>query len=185
MWPLPDDGFFPHFDSRGDDLDARLARQVRDRLGAGDRGLRVDVQNGVVLLSGSAASPAARRAALRSARSVPGVREVCNRVHVADDAEVIPATGPTEPETDRVFAEIVAGILELRPPCPPRRRRPPVAWVVAVLLSLVWAGTSVVVLAAGGAGAAAACQVLAVIVAVTLVRRRIRRRRSRRIGRTG
>ena len=181
MWPLPDEGFFPPFDDRGDDRDARLARQVRERLGAVGR-IRVDVQNGVALLSGTAASTDERRSALWIARSVPGVRDVCNAVHVPDDADVADVTGSAGPDADRAFAEITAGLLvPPAPPTPRRRRASFVTWAAVVLLTFAWVSTSVVVLAVGGLGVAIACQILAVMVAIAAWPLR-RRRHNRRTG---
>jgi hypothetical protein len=102
---------FDRAGGRADNLDARLARQVRHRLGARDPGVRAEVQNGVAVLTGTVESAEERRAAVRVTRSVPGVRDVCNAMCVIGDADPAGGIGAAERDDDRVFAEIIAAVL--------------------------------------------------------------------------
>lgn len=140
MQPMPDDAFFAQrrVPSRGCmERDRRLALAVVLRLGNDVRtrreGVRVAAQNGVVLLSGTAGSWAARRTAGAVAGGTPGALDVCNALCVDPDA---PDRRPSDP-----FAELVASVGE-----PSRPRVLSGAWlrvvrpgpVLAALLLLVW-----------------------------------------------
>src|SRR5687768_837201 len=89
MWPWPDDGWgFP--DSRRPhpeiDRDVRLTYEVADALLADDRTrqqrVTVEVQNGVVLLSGTVHDQHTAEAVTALIRQVPGVRDVSNTMRI-------------------------------------------------------------------------------------------------------
>jgi hypothetical protein len=130
MWPFPDDGFSGSADSRSTasgDADARLARQVAERLAADertrDRGITVQAQNAVVILTGVVDHEDAKLVAPVTARSTHGVRDVCDALVVRGPAGSTPAS-PDRGSPDVLygadqsnharphrFAEIVAELL--------------------------------------------------------------------------
>jgi hypothetical protein len=140
MWPMPDDGFYwagRRF-SATDSPDVRLAFRVAERLQADDRSRRVtiEVQNRVVVLTGSVDSREARDDIAGTARGIDGVTDVCNALRVNGDD--VP---------DR-FASIVA---ELQEPDPARRLLPSRLVLTMWLLAMVvlWAGLSVLLVRLG------------------------------------
>jgi hypothetical protein len=134
MWPMPDDGFSwagRRF-SPTDSPDVRLAFRVAERLQADERSrhVAVEVQNRVVLLTGSVDSRATKDLLAGVVRSIEGVTDVCNGLRV--DGDDVP---------DR-FASIVADLAE---PDPARDLLPSglalAGWLCA--MAVLWAGLSV------------------------------------------
>ncbi len=86
MVMFPDEGPRDDRPAGARSLDDRLAQQVGERLCADPelrrQHLRVEVQNGVVLLSGTVDSPTGAESAVRLARTTDGVRDVCNALHL-------------------------------------------------------------------------------------------------------
>ncbi|TDC36761.1 BON domain-containing protein [Micromonospora sp. 15K316] len=83
MPPWPDDALYRYLQAPGStNDDARLAALVAQRLGVDwatrHQEIEVTVQNKVVILSGTVASPEVRRTAGDLAWDVPGVLDVCN-----------------------------------------------------------------------------------------------------------
>ncbi len=134
MWPMPDDGFYwagRRF-SATDSPDVRLAFRVAERLPADARSRRVtvEVQNRVVLLTGTVDTRATKEALGELARSIGGVADVCNALRVDRD------------DVPDAFAGIVADLPEPEP----APRGLPGKWVLAAWVSatvVAWAGLSV------------------------------------------
>jgi hypothetical protein len=184
MWPLPDDGWYPQGSRRphpGVDGDVRLTYEVADALLTDDRTRRqritVEVQNGVVLLSGIVHDQRTAEVVAAVVRQVPGVRDVCNsvRTRVKETSETdngaVATSGRRESEA---FDEIVAA-LSLRdgpsyPPAGPSRRLPGQALLLLVALILLPLGW--LVLKLGWPGLLIACGVGAVLVEMSSRRRR-------------
>ncbi|WBB70841.1 BON domain-containing protein [Micromonospora sp. WMMD812] len=87
-WPQPDDPrFHPADDAPLQNEDLRLAALVAQRLCVDwttrRQQIAVAVQNRVVILSGTVASPEARQVAGDLAWDVPGVFDVCNLLRLA------------------------------------------------------------------------------------------------------
>lgn len=94
-----------------DDITTRSIReQVREQLQwdvrVDDDNISVSVSDGVVTLSGTVSSAAARSAAVASAWNVAGVRDVVDRLEVATE---------TQPDLDTALARVVENSLELDP----------------------------------------------------------------------
>ena len=91
LFPMPDDFDLSVVWRRApvDSPDERLARMVRQRLYDDPwtclRRVRVQVQNGVVILEGELESARARWVAAFHAWQTPGVRDVCNMLTEPDD----------------------------------------------------------------------------------------------------
>lgn len=189
MWPLPDEGWGfpgarrPHPEI---DRDVRLTYQVADALLADDRtrNLRVtvEVQNGVVLLSGTVQDQHTAEVVTAVVRQVTGVREVCNavrtRVREAFNADegALATIGQRESEA---FDQIVAALSNRDDPSdsaagspkwPSGRER--LLLVAAVLLLLGW-----LVMTWGWPGLLIACGVGAGVVEMNSRRRRRNRRK--------
>ncbi|MEV1329420.1 BON domain-containing protein [Micromonospora costi] len=86
-WPYPDDpAFGPSGDPEPESEDLRLAALVAQRLAIDwvtrRQQITVAVQNRVVILSGTVASPDAREVAGDLAWDVPGVFDVCNTLRM-------------------------------------------------------------------------------------------------------
>ncbi len=127
MWPFPDDGFSGHAARRSTgsgDADVRLTREVAERLAADvrtrDQRITVQVQDGVVILTGALDDEDAKLVAAVTARSVAGVRDVCNALLVrGPDGATPPSPDRRPPDqldgADRagphLFGEIVADLL--------------------------------------------------------------------------
>jgi hypothetical protein len=177
MWPLPDEGWGFQGAQRPPesvDRDVRLTGEVADALLADERTrqqrVTVEVQNGVVLLSGTV--PDARTAEVVTAlvRQVPSVRDVSNtmRTRVKEalepDEGALATSGQRESDS---FDEIVA---TLSPREESTRRMPGQVrlFLVAVLLLLLgW-----LVMKLGSPGVLIACAVGAVMLEMNFRRRR-------------
>lgn len=161
MWPWPDDGWgLPGAQRppRSVHPDVRLTYEVADALLADDRTRRqritVEVQNGVVLLSGTVPDRRTADVVTAVVCAVPGVREVSDTMR----------GGRRESDT---FDEIVAA---LSPRAEPTRRIPGrgrVLLVAVVLLLLGW-----LVMSLGTPGVLIAIGVGAAMLEMTLRRRR-------------
>jgi hypothetical protein len=188
MWPLPDDGSGFQGARRPPaeiDRDVRLTYEVADALLADERTRRlrvtVEVQCGVVLLSGTVHDQQTAEAATAVVGQVAGVRDVCNavrtRARTAPEADrgALATSGQRDSEA---FGEIVAS-LSLHdgspgPPAAPRRRLPGTTQLLVValiLLPLAW-----LVLTLGWPGLLIACGVGAVMLEMNA------RRRAKRTG---
>jgi len=104
--PMPDDSYPWHGyrpPDRGTHPDIHLAYQVAEKLLTDERTrvlpITVEVQDGVVLLTGRVDGPA-RKTVAAAVRAVPGVRDVSNGLRTVDG---VPASA---------FDEIVAGLQE-------------------------------------------------------------------------
>jgi hypothetical protein len=184
MWPLPGDGW--NFQGarrpgRGDDADVRLTYEVADALLGDERTRRqrvtVEVQNAVVLLSGTVQDQQTAEVVIAVVRQVPGVRDICNslRTRVTETPEAdhgaLATSGQRESE---VFDEIVAAMSPPETSSHPResstRRMPGQAHVLLVAVVLLLLGWLVMKL--GWPGLLIACG-----VAAGMVEMRVRRRR--------
>ncbi|RSM43111.1 hypothetical protein DMB66_53730 [Actinoplanes sp. ATCC 53533] len=114
MWPFPDDGSFSGGRRRfpaTDDPDVRLTYEVADALLSDARTrhqrITVEVQNRVVLLSGTVDSRSSQQAAGDTARGVAGVADICNTLRVTKDDDPEPLA-PGTGEFRKIVAELEA-----------------------------------------------------------------------------
>jgi hypothetical protein len=179
MWPLPAEE--PRNDPRppapgpDDSLSTRVSERLRSDPLVGRHSLTVQVQSGVVLLSGTVDSAAAREAASRIVRDTDGVRDVCTMVGAA-----APGAGPEQPHRSG-FDDIAAGLLADDPSLadPPPVPRSTTSWVVlAVLAAVAWGLVSLLLVTAPWIALVVACAALAVAVELVQHRRRPARRRG-------
>jgi hypothetical protein len=166
--PMPDDSYPWHGyrpPDRGTYPDIHLAYQVAEKLLTDERTrvlpITVEVQDGVVLLTGRVDGPA-RETVAAVVRAVPGVRDVYNGLQTVDG-------GP-----DSAFDEIVAGLQEdgmhaPAAPAPPYGR-----------LFVLFAGVMAVLLATAtfGLGGLLVAAMLATMIIKVGYRRRRRRSTS-------
>lgn len=162
LWPWPDEEFSRRHSGATDDPDTRIALDVVGRL-CEDARLRgqqvtVEVQNRVLILTGTVGSPDTRNAVVASARGVAGIREVCDMLRVSGS----PHAGDEE-----VFDRIVGGLTTetsgaSTPGAPAKDRR--------VLLALLAWGLLSLLTAMLGLAAAAAVAIIAGIVLTLAVR---------------
>ena len=124
MWPLPFDHGFP-FTPRPRPAaapDVRLTCQVIERIlgepTLANEHIVVEVQNGVANLFGSVGSLYARVLAAETARSTPGVIDICNRLRLARTADVTTAMEDLRPDA---FDELIAHFDDDIPDTQPRR----------------------------------------------------------------
>ena len=196
MWPLPDDGFFGNADRRSTgngDADVRLTHQIAERLAADERTrdqrVTVEVQNGVVILSGAVDDENAKLVAGVTARSVHGVRDVCDALVVRGPD----GSSPSSPDRSlglpdcadhtyhadpHRFAEIVAELLtEDRPvtASPWRGLRRPTKLILLILAAIGWGLLSMLMVWQGWIAVLAISMVAAMALTVL----------HRRAGRTG
>jgi hypothetical protein len=189
IWPFPDEPFDRAYRrTPSEALDARLAWRVVETLAADSRVRRqdvtVEVQNGVVMLTGAVDGSRVRAAVADAARGVPGVRDVCNVLRIKEggspvrDAEFDEAALVREP--DDAFGEIAARLAADDPVGAEMGGRPRGAISTAVLVCLL---TVIVVLLAallgmfGSPAVAIGCGVAAVVVERRLSRRGTRGKR--------
>ncbi|HET6532621.1 MAG TPA: BON domain-containing protein [Actinoplanes sp.] len=141
MWPWPEGDPFAT-GGRGfpamDNPDVRLTYEVARRLQADPRmratRIAVEVQNGVVILDGTAGVAEVKQLAADTARGTPGVRDVCNALRVSDDEDKDPL-----PELER--------------PTPPSGGPRRWTWTAgAAALVTAWALLSVVIVILGWVG---------------------------------
>jgi hypothetical protein len=161
MWPWPDESWgFPgaQHPPRSVHPDVRLTYEVADALLADDRTrhqrVTVEVQNGVVLLSGTVPDRRTAEVVTAVARRVPGVRDISDTMR----------GGHREPDA---FDEIVATLsarVDATGRMPGRGR---VLLVAVVLLLLGW-----LVMKLGTPGVLIAVGVSAAMLELTLRRRR-------------
>ena len=172
-WPFPDDGYpdwARHRLPPTDDPDVRLTYRVARELAADDllRGQRitVEVQQGVVLLTGTVDGEQARRTAGLMARTVDGVRDVSNALRVPDAEAAAAGTGM--PRFEDVVADLHIS----------EERRWPRRLAVAVLGGLTWAALCVLMVEFGAIGVLVTCAAVAVTLSVVLSSggRRLKRR---------
>ncbi|GAA0804979.1 BON domain-containing protein [Spirilliplanes yamanashiensis] len=168
-WPFPDDGY-PDWARRrlppADDPDVRLTYRVAQELAADEllRGQRitVEVQQGVVLLTGSVDGERARATAGSAARAVAGVRDVSNALRVPGAGGAAPGTGVPR------FEDVVDGLRVAE------RRRWPRRAAVAVPAAVVWAALCVLMVEFGALGVAVTCVAVAVTATAVAGSRRQR-----------
>jgi hypothetical protein len=183
-WPLPDDGWGFQGARRPPpeiDRDVRLTYEVADALLADDRTrclrVTVEVQNGVVLLSGTVHDQRTKEVATALVRRVLGVRDVRNalrtRVKAGPEADncALATSGQGEPDA---FDEIVASLSlhdnSSAPSAGSSRRQPAMVQLLTVALILLPLGWLVLTL--GWPGLLIACGVGAVMVEMNARRRR-------------
>ena len=175
MWPFPDEGSFPGDRRRSpatDDPDIRLTYRVAEALLSDDRvrhqRVAVEVQNSVVLLSGSVDSSSTKQAAGDTARGVTGVADICNTLRVTDDTEPrAVATGE--------FQRIVAEWGESDAPAGGRlvkARRSMVLW--SILAAGTWIFLTLLMVTSQWTGVALTCVAIGLTLTVTNLRRRRR-----------
>lgn len=192
MWPFPDDGSFdsPSRGPRGaDNPDTRLTHLVADRLLTDPltrrQPITVEVQNQVVLLTGTVDCAETKRAAGDAARRTSGVHDVQNglRVHPVQPpmSPTVPSrTGPARNDTDdgQQFDEIVAGLTTDDRTSVGRtgalRQRTTVTLLV-LFAALTWAVLSILMVRHGWIGVLVACAVGAMALAIRYLRRPGRR----------
>jgi hypothetical protein len=179
-WPLPDDGSSSQGWRRQpatDDPDVRLTRQVADALLSDGRtrhqSITVEVQNRVVLLTGTVDTASARQAARYITRDVHGVADICDSLRVtgpeADDRGL---SGDGER-----FQRIVAD-LQAEGHVPGFPRGPNVAmW--SALAAFTWALLTVLMVTSRWDGVAAVCLAIGVTLKVVHHRRKRSARRKR------
>jgi hypothetical protein len=208
MWPFPDDGFPGHADRRSTehgDASLRLTHQVAERLAADERTrdqrITVEVQNGVVILTGAVDGADAKLVAGITARGVHGVRDVCDALLVrGSDGSSPDRRSPGLPDgadqrnraDPHPFGEIVADLLTDDARVTGSRwvkLRRPIKLVLLVLAAIAWGLLSILMVWQGWVAVLAAIMVTA--MAVTVLHRRARRivvhgraRRPHRAGRT-
>jgi hypothetical protein len=136
MWPMPDDDRFfggQQPQPGAGDPDVRLAFDVAQRLVTDERIGRqrivLEVQHGVVLLTGSVDTPDTRELAGAVAREVPGVRDVSNALHTV------------EGHTDE-FQSIVATLADESPARPPTPSLLTPLLLLSILFIVVTAATA-------------------------------------------
>lgn len=168
MWPLPDDGSFS--DRRrpqpANDPDLQLAYSVAIRMAANPelqhQRITIEVQNRVVLLSGTVDSQGTQQTAGDTARQVDGVRDVCNDIRVDRPADQ-PAAAVTATSSHDPFDQITQRLsAELRPAGRASRRLRRLG--VVVLAALLWAALSVLMVRDAWISVAVTCAVAAVAV---------------------
>jgi len=189
MWWLPDDGWGVQGARRRSesvDRDVRLTYEVADALLADDRTrqqrVTVEVQNGVVLLSGTVHDQHTAEVVTALVRQVPGVRDVSNtirpRVKEALEADEGALATSGQRESD-AFDDIVATLSPHEGPSSPRAGSTGgssglerVFLAAMILLLLGW-----LVMMWGWPGLLIACGVSAVMVEMNSRRRRRNRNR--------
>lgn len=195
VWPFPDDGPFDPASRRlrrADNPDVRLTYQVADQLLAdpriGRQPITVEVQNRVVLLSGTVDCAEAKQAAGDTARRISDVYDVQNglRVHPGEPPASPPGaphTGPARNGADTVdggrqFDDIVAALTTDDPTLATRVRAPRRRVTLAVLFllaALSWAVLSMLMVRHGWIGVLITCAVGATALAIGYGRRPGRR----------
>jgi hypothetical protein len=140
--------------------------------------ITIEVQNGVVLLSGTVDAPQTRQTAGDTARHVDGVLDVCNDIHV-NQPDGQPHDDATASTSD-AFDEIARHLSEHLPPAgrTPRRAAKVTGGVLAALV--LWAALCVLMVRYGPIGVAVTCAVAAITLHVAHGRRR-RPRRTRNV----
>ncbi|MCY1145457.1 BON domain-containing protein [Actinoplanes sp. Pm04-4] len=148
-----------------DDADRDLARRIAEALAADERyrrqPLAVQVQNRVVILTGTVESPEIYDAVTSSVRATTGVRDLCDGILVQD--------GESRMREARQFGELAAR-LAVQPASGTRRGRP--AAVVARVVMLAVTAIIVVIEVAGWLAAVFGVGLLAWTADVLLRRRR-------------
>ncbi|RZU51188.1 BON domain-containing protein [Krasilnikovia cinnamomea] len=95
------------------DPDTRIAWQIVDRLGEHPQWrhqhVTVEVQNRVLILTGTVDSPDTRDALTASARTVHGVRDVCNMLDVSGTQDQRGQFGPSGWATENYGQQFYAG----------------------------------------------------------------------------
>nr|WP_221383251.1 BON domain-containing protein [Actinoplanes polyasparticus] len=175
MWPFPDDGSFSSDRRRfpaTDSPDVRLAYRVAEALLSDERirhqRVAVEVQNRVVLLSGSVDSNSSKQAAGDAAGSITGVADICNTLRVTDDSEPL-AEGAGE------FQRMVAEWDEPEPPGGGRLTKPHRSMVLwSVLAAGTWLVLTLLIVTSQWTGVALTCVAIGLILAVVNRRRRTR-----------
>jgi hypothetical protein len=184
IWPIPDEPF--HRRDPREALDVQLACRVAEALAADSRvrrqGVTIEVQNGVVMLTGAVDGPQARAAIVAAARDVSGVRDVCNALRLKDDGSAardaeFDGTTMTTDSAD-AFGEIAA---RLASGDPEEQKGGRVSTVVLVcLLMAIIVLLAVLIGMFGWPAILIGCAVAATIVEM---RRSRRRREGKRPGR--
>ncbi|GID32798.1 BON domain-containing protein [Paractinoplanes brasiliensis] len=146
--------------------DADLGRLIAETLAADERFRRqpvaVQVQNGVAILTGRVDSPEVYDTLLAQVRELPGVRDVCDGLLIAD--------GETLLREARQFGAVAADLATL--PSPPRRGSP--AAVAARVVMVLVTAVIVLIEVAGWLAALFGVGLLAWAADILLCRRRRR-----------
>ncbi len=171
MWPFPDDGSFFSDQRRfppTDNPDVRLTYCVAEALLTDARTrhqrIAIEVQNGVVLLSGTVDSRSAKQLTGDTVRGVAGVADICNTLRVTGN--------DTEPPGDE-FQDVIAELGTLEVPVagrPGKQHRPVVTW--SILAAGTWVLLTLLMVTSRWTGVALTCLAVGLILAVMHWRRR-------------
>jgi hypothetical protein len=188
MWPLPDDGWgfqSARRPSASADRDVRLTYEVAEALLADDRTrqlrVTVEVQNGVVLLSGTVPDQHTAEVVTALVRQVSGVRDVSNMMRtlvketLEADEGVLATSGHRESDAfDEIVATLSTSEAMSYPPAESTWRMPGEVrlFLVAVVLLLL----GLLVMTLGSPGVLIACAVGAIMLEMSLRRRRKNRK---------
>lgn len=179
MWPFPDDGSFSdgrRRSSAADDPDVRLTCQLAEALLADVRTrhqrITVEVQNRVVLLSGTVDKRSVKQVARDITREASGVVDICDSLQVTGDDEAGSPLLGDEYRFQGIVADMQANDLPGHPTLGMPRRRVTVAW--AILAASAWAFLTVLMVTSQWVGVAVSCLVIGLILMVVNQRRRHR-----------
>jgi len=178
MWPMPDDGFAGRRRPPSiHDPDALLACTVADRLvGYADlrhQNITVEVQNRVVMLTGTVGSHHVKRTAGEAARQVSGVVDIRNDIRVNVPMASATATAPEGvDEFDRIAQRLAAEEAATR------GARRLGRTTSGVLMGLLWAVLCGLMVRYGWFGVMITCAVAAIMIGL-VTSRRTRRSRKR------